>query len=260
MRTLQLLVAGLSFCLLSGCSTEFNLATQREESLMYGTEKEVRIGDKVAYQIEKKHELIEDVDANERVNRILDDIVAVCDRQDIVYTIRVIDDEEMVNAVSLPGGYIYIFSGMLDRLETDDQLAGVIAHEVGHITARHSIKRLQASYGFALLQAVAIASNEAAVMRGVNAMYPSIFVEYSRQDEFESDQLAVKYMKKAGYDPYGAIGVMEALEKKDSEGPLRRISYFRTHPYLNERKAVINQEITGQIGFKDYLNLTGNDY
>ena len=53
---------------------------------------------------------------------------------------------------------------------------------------------------------------------------------------------------------------MEALEKKDNEGPLRRISYFRTHPYLNERKAVINQEITGQIGFKDYLNLTGNDY
>ncbi|HQP11983.1 MAG TPA: M48 family metalloprotease, partial [Candidatus Omnitrophota bacterium] len=94
---------------------------------------------------------------------------------------------------------------------------------------------------------------------GVNAIYTSIFFAYSRQDEFEADRLAVKYMKKAGYDPEEMIKVLEILKKEEERAPARPVSYFRTHPYLAERMGVVHQAITGELRFKDYLNLTGSE-
>ena len=238
-----------------GCTTEYNLATGRQETLMYGTEKEVKVGDAIARQIDANYEIINDIDVNERLQRILDRLVAVGDRKDIVYTIKAIDEDE-INAVSLPGGYIYVFNGLMDKLETDDQLAGVIAHELGHITAKHSMKRLQSSYSFMVLQVLAASSGNTDVAQGVNALYVTAFYAYSQEDELEADRLAVKYTKKAGYDPRGMLDVLDVLRK---ESPMRRISYFRTHPHIPERKAALNMEITGELEFADYLNLTGNE-
>ncbi|MCK5580453.1 MAG: M48 family metalloprotease [Candidatus Omnitrophica bacterium] len=243
---------------LAGCATEFNLATGREETLFYGTEKEVRIGDSVAKQVEEKYKISTDIDINERVEKILSRIVAVCDRKNIVYLIKVID-EDKVNAVSLPGGYIYIFKGLIDRVENDEQLAGVIAHEVAHITARHGIKKMQSVYGYSLMQAAAVASGEGEVVKGVSAAFSTLFFSYSRQDEFQADKLAVKYLQKAGYDPKEIIGMLNVLKAEQEKAPLRQLGYFRTHPHIEERKAIVNQEITGELEFKDYLNLTGQD-
>ncbi|HQO57191.1 MAG TPA: M48 family metallopeptidase [Candidatus Omnitrophota bacterium] len=241
-----------------GCASEYNLATGREERLLYGTEKEVSIGDAVARQVEQNYPISREVDLNQRMETILDRLVPVVDRKDLVYTIRVID-EDTVNAVSLPGGYVYVFRGLIDKAKTDDQLAGVVAHELGHITARHGIKRMQTLYGYTLLQGLAIASQDADAVVGVNAIYTSVFLAYSRQDEFEADRLAVKYMKKAGYDPEEMIKVLEILKKEEERAPARPVSYFRTHPYLAERMGVVHQAITGELRFKDYLNLTGSE-
>jgi predicted Zn-dependent protease len=243
---------------LCGCTTEYNLATGQQESLMYGVEKEVKIGDAVAQSIEEQYKVITDVDINERVQKILDRMVPICDRKELVYTIKVLD-EDIVNAVSLPGGYIYIFKGLLDRVKNDEQLASVIAHEIGHITAKHSLKRLQTSYGYLLLQVAAIGAGDPQVAQGINVIMTTVFLEYSRRDEFEADRLGVKYMKKAGYDSTQMIGMLELLRKEqDKTGPQPK-NYFRTHPYVHERIAIVNQAITGQLDFKDYLKLMGND-
>jgi len=239
-----------------GCSTEYNLATGREESLMYSTEKEVKIGDAVAASIEQQYEINHDVDVNERVENIVKRIVAVCDRQDIVYSAKVINDD-LVNAVSLPGGYVYVFKGLLDKVKSDDQLASVIAHEIGHITARHGIKRLQAQYGYMFLQVLSAHSGDADFARGVQAAALSVFLEYSQADEFEADRLAVKYIKKAGYAPEEVSGMLRILREQQDKEPLQPASYWRTHPYINQRIANVNKEISGQLHFKDYLNLTG---
>ncbi len=253
-----LLVMLMSLLNLWGCSSEYNLATGREERLIYGTEKEVRIGDSVARQIERNYKINEDIDVNARVQKILESLIPVVDRKDVVYTIRVID-EDKINAVSLPGGYIYVFKGLMDKVENDDQLAGVIAHELGHITARHGIKRMQSAYGYTILQALAIASQDADAIVGVNAVYTSVFFAYSRRDEFEADRLAVKYMKKAGYDAEEMITMLDILKKEQDRAPAQQINYFRTHPYLSERVGIVHKEITGALRFKDYLNLTGNE-
>lgn len=241
---------------LYGCATEYNLATQKQETLMYGTDKEVAIGDAVSRQVEQQYEVITDVDVNERVESILKRIVDVCDRQDIVYFIKVIKDDSM-NAVSLPGGYVYVFSGLLDKVKDDEELAGVIAHEIGHINAKHSLKRLQASYGAMVLQ---LLSTQAGgnVAGGVNLALTTLFMENSQEAEFESDRLAVKYMKKAGYDPMKVSTMLQKLQMEHDKEPLMPHSYWRTHPHIPERIANVNQEITGKLEFKDYIKLIGD--
>lgn len=257
MNFIFLMIALVMFAV-SGCTNEYNLATGQQESLMYSSDKEIRIGEAVAAQIAKEMKFVTDLDSNARVERIFEKIVEVCDRKDLVFTVRIIDDDT-VNAFSIPGGFVYMHKGLLDKLKEDDQLAGVLAHEIGHITAKHALKRMQKSYGYLFLQLAAFGSGSGDLAQGMNVILTSLYFAYSREDEFQSDELAVKYMKLAGYDPVKMIDVLEILKKEEEKRPAGPRNYFRTHPYPNERMAVVNREITGQIGFKDYLNLLNDD-
>ncbi|MBL8013233.1 MAG: septum formation protein Maf [Candidatus Omnitrophica bacterium] len=249
-----ILVVGLAG--LTGCTTEYNLATHQEESLLYGTEREKSIGAAAAQSLEKQLELSGEVDANERVEKILKRIVAVCDRQELVYTIKIID-EDTVNAISLPGGYIYVYKGLIDKVKTDDELASVIAHEVGHITARHAIKRQQKDYGDLLLQVAALQAGDGQFAAGVNFALTSLFFAHAQEDEFEADSLSIKYLKKAGFNPQGSVDMLKILKKEQDKGPTRPYSYWRTHPYLTQRIAAAGQVTNQRLEFRQYLNLTG---
>ena len=245
----------LSLC---GCSTEFNPATQRQETFLYSDEKEKSVGASVALEVEKKFKFDADVDVNERVEKIVHKIAAVCDRRDLVYTIRVIDEDE-VNAFSLPGGYVYVYKGLIDRIGNDDQLAGVIGHEVGHITAKHAMKRLQAAYGATVLEGLAIATGKAAVAAGVDLTASSVLFANSREDEFEADRLGVKYMRKAGYDPRQMKLMLAKLLEYQAKQPPRPLNYWRTHPFVPERMARADAEAKGKTEYRDYLNMTGEE-
>lgn len=240
---------------LVSCSSEFNLATQRQETLMYDSAKEERIGAAAALSIEAHYDVLTEVDLNERAQAILDRLVAVSDRKELVYTLRILD-KDMINAVSLPGGYIYLFKGLMDKVENDDQLAGVIAHEMAHITARHSVKRIQAAYGAMALQIASMATN-ANVAAGTNLALNSIFAEYSQADEFEADELGLRYMTRAGYDPLQMVAVLRILQTESTK-EIHQYSYFRTHPYIGKRISNINSKVEGAMQFNDYLNLTGD--
>ncbi|MBF0533077.1 MAG: septum formation protein Maf [Candidatus Omnitrophica bacterium] len=244
----------LLVCGLSACSSEFNLATGKQETLMYDTDKDVNIGDSVDQQILRQYKVVADVDVNERVKGILKRITAVCDRKDFVYFIRILEEKD-INAVSLPGGYVYVFSGLIDKVKNDDQLAGVIAHEVGHITARHGVKRQQAAYQALLLQILATRTN-GSTAAGVGLALESLFIAYSQEDELEADRLAVKYTKLAGYKPEEINGFFRILKAEQAKEPSRQFSYWRTHPYIAKRIAAVNQAIHGKMEFRDYLNLT----
>ncbi|OGX37248.1 MAG: hypothetical protein A3C36_07395 [Omnitrophica WOR_2 bacterium RIFCSPHIGHO2_02_FULL_52_10] len=257
LRASNLICKFLSFLFILvflGCTTEYNLATKQEETLIYSTEKEVKIGDAVAPQIEAQFKILTDIDVNERVQRILDRIVAVCDRKDIVYVVKVFDDETL-NAVSLPGGYVYVFRGILDKAQSDDQLAGVIAHEVGHITARHGVKRMQSAYAALALQVAATTAGGSQAAVAANLALTSLFLEYSQQAEFEADRLGVKYLKNAGYDPNAMAGFLEVMQAAKEKEPPNPFSYWKTHPNLTQRISVSNQEVSGKLEFKDYLNM-----
>ncbi len=249
--------AGMTF-LFFGCETQYNAALHHQETLMYGEDKERSMGASVALAVEKSLKISTEVDVNERMEAILKRIVAVCDRQDLIYTIRVVD-EDVVNAFSLPGGYVYMYQGLIDKLKTDDQIAGVIGHEVAHIVAKHALKRLQAAYGATVLEGAAVLSGQGELAAATNLTASSLFFINSREDEFQADRLGVKYMQLAGYDASQMKTVLAVLLKESNKRGPQLKSYWRSHPYIPLRIAKVDAEANGALQFKDYLNLTGEE-
>jgi MAF protein len=251
-----LLMAAASTFFLSGCSAEYNIATREEESLYYNNDKEVKLGASMSRAVEKEYKLADDPLMQKRVEDIGKRIVAVCDRKDIDYHFKVLDEDE-VNAVSLPGGWVYINKGLMEKAENDDQLAGVIAHEVGHIVARHSIKKLQAMMGYNFLRilTIAVPGNAGKVGATADAAFTELMLGYSREDELLADQCAARYAQRAGFDPHGMVTFLQKLDEINKHKPLRPKSYFKTHPYVPDRIRVVKQAIGEPITFSDYINV-----
>jgi predicted Zn-dependent protease len=245
--------------ILSGCSTEYNIVTGQQENYYYSTDKEVALGKSISKEVEKEYKYYDkDPLVNKRVEEIGKKIVAVCDRKDIDYHFYVLDDEE-VNAVSLPGGYVYLNKGLIDKVASDDELAGVLGHEIGHIVARHSIKKLQAIQGFTLLRLLIIAAptneGKGEVGTAADAAFTELLLGYSREDELLADRLGARYLKLAGYNPRAMISFLERLQDVNKRKPLQPKSYYKTHPYVPDRIRVVKQELGEDIEFKDYINI-----
>jgi predicted Zn-dependent protease len=225
--------------------------------MFYSTEKEVSLGQNIAKEVAKEFKMSNSPFDIERVNRIGKQIADICDRKEISYYFYVIaadnKGEEQKNAFSVPGGYIYIFKGLLDDLN-DNELAYVLAHEVGHVVSRHVIKKLQAAMGYNLLiVASGAASRDPQFTQGLSFALAQIMAAYSREDEFNADELAVKYTTSCKYDPKAGIEVLEKLYKENKK-KIYPISYFRTHPYTAQRIRHIKEALHLPLAAADYIN------
>lgn len=245
-------------------AVEFETSTGEEEIVLMSTDGEVNLGDSLSKSVEKQFKVVKDEAAQKRVDDIGQRIAAACDRKDIVYHFKVIDikannDNEqrpVINAFSLPGGYVYVFKDLYDTVKNDSELAGVIAHETAHIVARHSAKRMQMAYGYNILMILASQTqtdreNLARAYMAINSLMQS----YSREDETFADKLSVKYTKKAGYDPEGVVSFLEKLWEIQKKEPLRPYISEKSHPYLSIRISNAKQEVTGKMDFEDYINI-----
>jgi len=242
---------------LTGCSHEYNLVTGKQEAYYYSTDKEVQMGQSIAKQVEKAYKDKSAIDPlmQKRVQDIGKKIAAVSDRKDIDYYFAVLDDDE-INAFALPGGYIYVNKGLVEKVDNDDELAAVLAHEVGHIVARHSIKKLQAMQTYSILRMlVAAAPSSGEVGAASDAAFTEILLGYSREDELLADQLGARYAKLAGYDPNGMVSFLRKLQEVNKRRPLAPRSYFKTHPYVPDRVRVVKEEMGERISFSDYINI-----
>ncbi len=256
MRSGVLLV--FSLFLLAGCATSYNLATKQEESLYYSTDQEENMGRSIAKAIEKQYKPINDMLVQKRVEDIGAKIAAVCDRKEIEYHFYTLDDKEDPNAFSLPGGYVYVNKKLMDMVGNDDELACILGHEVAHIVARHSMKKLQAAMGYSILRvllAAAPVEGSGDAGYGADVAFTEILLGYSREDELLADQLGARYAKAAGYNPRGMITFLEKLRTYDRHQPLRPKSYGRTHPYIPDRIRIVKIEIGENANFNDYINI-----
>jgi predicted Zn-dependent protease len=203
----------------------------------YSLEKEIAIGKGLAQQVERQAKLINDPIIAEYVNRVGQNLVRNSDAK-VPFTIKVIDSEE-VNAFALPGGFFFVNSGLILKAESEAELAGVMAHEIAHVAARHGTK--QATRG----EIVNLATIPLIFMGGgwttygiyqaASVLVPIGFLKFSRGFESEADMLGLEYMYKAGYDPTAFVDFFEKIETLEKRKPGTMAKVFSTHPMTDDR-------------------------
>ena len=241
----------------AGCATGYNAGTSQDELILIDTDREVRMGAAIAQQIQRSKEftISNDPALLERLDRPGGRLAAVCDRQDLTYHFTPLEWDE-VNAFALPGGYIYASTALIKLTQSDDELAAVLGHEIGHVVAKHAIKRMQAALGATVLQALAaVGARDGRVVQGAQIALNQLFLAYSRQDELQADTLSVRYLQRAGFNPEGALAFMGRMQAHLRKEPIRPFSYSRTHPHFEDRIRVIKQAVRGHVDFEDYINM-----
>ena len=237
------LIFVLALVFLSGCTTIYNPATERRETLLIDTEGEVNLGSDMDKQLQNELKILSEPQMQQRLENIGQKVASFSDRKDLIYHFRIVDDKEL-NAFAIPGGYVYVNSGLIN-LATDNELAGVLGHELGHIAARHSIKRLQTVLGYQLILGIALGlSGNTTMGQAIDIVFNLVNLGYSRKDEFLADKLAVRYSKRAGYQPYAIVTFFEKLKKEsEKKGPNFNLVFLSSHPPITERIKAVENEI-----------------
>src|SRR3954471_17823335 len=211
------------------------------------TQQEIEMGGQYAAQINQQLPIINDPEANRYINLLGDSIARLTSRTDIPDWKFFIVDSKEVNAFAVPGGYIYVNRGLIERTQRMDQLAGVLGHEIGHVVKRHSIKQMQQAQGANLGVTLACVltrvcesqAGQAAIQVGGTAL----FAKFSRQDETEADEEGVKNVIRAGISPQGIPEMFQILINERQANPSSVESWFATHPLEEDRIAATRAKI-----------------
>src|SRR5277367_990761 len=212
----------------------------------YSLEKEIALGKQLAQEVERSSKLIDDPVVTEYVNRVGQNLVRNSDAK-VPFTIKVIDSDE-VNAFALPGGFFYVNSGLILRAQEESELAGVMAHEISHVVARHGTK--QATKGemmqLATIPLILLGPGGWAgygIYEAASLAIPVTYLKFSRDSEREADYLGVEYMYKAGYDPNSYVTFFERIQADEKRRPGTIPKVFSTHPPTPDRIEATQKEI-----------------
>lgn len=219
-----------------GCS--INPVTGKKEFILISTEQEIAIGAEAAPEFEKEFGgKVPNQKLQSYVRAVGQKVSALSDRS-MPYEFALLSSD-VPNAFALPGGKIYITAGLMRRMTNERQLAAVLGHETGHVAAKHNVKGLQRQVGAAILVevAVAILEGEAGQKAGkVTEIVTSLAnLKYSREDEYQSDTLGIKYAAKAGYNPWGMVELLEVLRALSGADPGLFGDMFDSHPLTQKR-------------------------
>ncbi len=242
---LGLIIAAISFASYYS-SSEVNPITGEKQRVAISKDQEIAMGLQAAPEMAREYGgLAKDAAKQRRVDEVGQRLVAnsLARKADWQYDFHVLDDDSVINAFALPGGQVFITEALLDRLKTDDQLAGVLAHEITHVLARHGAQKLaKMNLIQGLSGAATVASGDYSSGQMAAAVGQMVTMKYGREDEIESDTLGVKLMHEAGYDPKAMIEVMRILASS-SKGA-RQPEFFSTHPNPENRIAKIEEAIS----------------
>jgi predicted Zn-dependent protease len=208
-------------------------------SMSGSTEKEVRLGRELAAQVDREAKFIDDPVVTEYINRVGQNIVLHSDAK-VPFTIKVIDSDE-VNAFALPGGFFYVNKGLMLAADNEAELAGVMAHEIAHVAARHAVENSKkaelAQYAVLIPSIILGGGLGQLIYQGGGFASMLGFMKFTRGAEEEADKLGVQYMYAAGYDPTAMATMFEKLESKNKKKPGFISKLFATHPAPPERRA-----------------------
>jgi len=229
----------------------------------YSLEKEIALGKGLAQEVERSSKLIDDPIVTEYVNRVGQNLVRNSDAR-VPFTIKVIDSDE-VNAFALPGGFFYVNSGLILRAQEESELAGVMAHEISHVTARHGTRNATKGEMMQLATIPLMLLGPAGwagygLYEGLNIAIPLTFLKFSRDAEREADFLGLQYMYKAGYDPNSFVTFFERIQADEKRRPGTIPKVFSTHPPTPDRIESAQKEIARILPNKPEYIVTTSEF
>jgi beta-barrel assembly-enhancing protease len=229
----------------------------------YSLEHEIALGKQLAQEVERSAKFIDDPVVTEYVNRVGQNLVRNSDAQ-VPFTIKVIDSDT-INAFALPGGFFFVNSGLILHADEESELAGVMAHEIAHVCARHGTKNATKGQ---IMQIGAMAASifipytwaGYALYQGMNFVIPLTFLKFSRDAEREADYLGLQYMYKAGYDPNSFVSFFEKVEAQEKKQPGSIPKVFSTHPPTPDRIEAIQKEIATILPAREQYIVTTSEF
>ena len=227
----------------------------------YSLNKEIALGKQMAQEVERQSKIIDDPIVAEYVNRLGQNLVRNSDAK-VPFTIKVVSTDE-VNAFALPGGFFFVNSGLILKTDNEAELAGVMAHEIAHVAARHGTR--QASRGelvnYASLPLIFMGGWTGYAIQGAASVaIPMGFLTFSRGFEKEADMLGLQYMYKAGYDPESFVDFFEKLETMEKTKPGTMAKVFSTHPMTEDRIRDAQKNIQEMLKAKPEYVLTTSEF
>jgi predicted Zn-dependent protease len=229
----------------------------------YSLEHEIALGKSLAQEVERSSKLIDDPVVTEYVNRVGQNLVRNSDAR-VPFTIKVIDSDE-VNAFALPGGFFYVNSGLILRAQEESELAGVMAHEISHVTARHGTKNATKGEAMqlAMIPLMLLGPGGWAgygIYEAASLAIPVTYLKFSRDAEREADFLGLQYMYKAGYDPNSYVTFFERIQADEKRRPGTIPKVFSTHPPTPERIEATQKEIARILPAKQEYIVTTSEF
>ena len=226
----------------------------------YSTNWEIGVGHQYSQEIEKSSHLVTDPVVVEYVNRIGQNLVKNSDSK-VPFTIKVLDTDE-INAMALPGGFFYVNSGLILACDSEDELAGVMAHEISHVAAHHAAREMTKMNYMQIGSIPLMIFTQGTwvgygIYEAAQLAVPLTFLQFSREYESEADYLGIQYMYRAGYDPQGMVSIFEKLSALEKHKPGALSRAFSDHPATGDRIANVENEIATILPARpDYLVTT----
>src|SRR5436189_2231641 len=227
----------------------------------FSLEKEIQMGRQLAAEIERQVKLVEDPTINEYVNRVGQNLVRNSDAK-VPFTIKVVESDE-INAFALPGGFFYVNTGLILAADDESELAGVMAHEIAHVAARHGTEQASKAelINFASIPLIFMGGvGGFALRQAAGFLIPMQFLQFSRKDESEADYLGVQYLYKTGYDPGAAVSFFEKLQAKESARPGSVSKMFSTHPPTGDRIESTKKNIEAVLPDREEYVVTTSEF
>jgi predicted Zn-dependent protease len=227
----------------------------------YSMESEIQMGREYAQMIDSTVTLVKDPIINEYVNRIGQNIVRNSDAK-VPFTIKVIESPE-VNAFALPGGFFYVNTGLLLVADEEAELAGVMAHEVAHVAARHAVRQMTRANlaNLASIPLIVVGGGIGYAARSAAGIgVPISLMKFSRGFEEEADYLGLQYMFKAGYDPQSFLSFFEQIQAKEKQKPGTLSKIFASHPPIENRVGKIQKQTDTKLPSRSHYVVTTSEF
>ena len=227
----------------------------------YSMEKEIALGKQLAQQVERQAKIIDDPIIAEYVNRVGQNLVRNSDAK-VPFTIKVIDTED-VNAFALPGGFFFVNSGLILKADSEAELAGVMAHEIAHVAARHGTRQATRAEVAQLATIPLIFMGGWAgygVRQAASVLIPVGFLQFSKAFESEADMLGLQYMYKTGYDPEAFVDFFEKIESLEKKKPGTMAKVFSTHPPTDDRIVAAQKNIQEMLKARPEYVVTTSEF